>query len=171
MFPACKPEIDGGRPKPPPNWGPSQKRLPAIATEGEGTEPARFPVSHKTLGHDGSSLYRMPHAGGDGPVWGVYSAPIPQHQLAFSQTGRIGTENAVSDRNPKRSGGRGIQGRRRFAPDALRNHPRIHPILRRLTRKYRCLGGIPCAVKLLKVKVRCRWTRKRSLVRIQSCLP
>src|SRR5665213_2021014 len=48
-------------------------------------------------------------------------------------------------------------------------HPRIHPILRRLTRKYRCLGGIPCTVKLLKVKVRCRLTRKRSLVRIQSC--
>src|ERR1700676_1130320 len=52
-----------------------------------------------------------------------------------------------------------------------RTHPRIHPKLRRLTRKYRCLGGIPCAVKLLKVKVRCRLTRKRSLVRIQSCLP
>ena len=50
-------------------------------------------------------------------------------------------------------------------------HPRIHPKLRRLTRKYRCLGGIPCAVKSLKVKVRCRLTRKRSLVRIQSCLP
>jgi hypothetical protein len=40
-------------------------------------------------------------------------------------------------------------------------HPRIHPKLRRLTRKYRCLGGIPCAVKSLKVKVRCRLTRKR----------
>jgi len=50
-------------------------------------------------------------------------------------------------------------------------HPRIHPKLRRLTRKYRCLGGIPCAVKSLKVKVRCRLTRKRSLVRVQSCLP
>ena len=52
---------------------------------------------------------------------------------------------------------------------AFKTHPRIHPKLRRLTRKYRCLGGIPCAVKLLKVKVRCRLTRKRSLVRIQSC--
>jgi hypothetical protein len=52
-----------------------------------------------------------------------------------------------------------------------KTHPRIHPKLRRLTRKYRCLGGIPCAVKLLKVKVRCSLTRKRSLVRIQSCLP
>src|ERR1035441_886442 len=54
---------------------------------------------------------------------------------------------------------------------SLQSHPRIHPKLRRLTRKYRCLGGIPCADKLLKVKVRCRLTRKRSLVRIQSCLP
>ena len=51
---------------------------------------------------------------------------------------------------------------------AFWTHPRIHPKLRRLTRKYRCLGGIPCAVKLLKVKVRCRLTRKRSLVRIKS---
>ena len=54
---------------------------------------------------------------------------------------------------------------------AFWSHPRIHPKLRRLTRKYRCLGGIPCLVKLLKVKVRCRLTRKRSLVRVQSCLP
>jgi len=36
------------------------------------------------------------------------------------------------------------------------------PNLGRLTRKYRCLGGIPSAVKLLTVKVRCRLTRKRS---------
>jgi len=50
-------------------------------------------------------------------------------------------------------------------------HPRIHPKLRRLTRKYRCLGGIPYAVKSLKVNVRCRLTRKMSLVRIQSRLP
>ena len=51
------------------------------------------------------------------------------------------------------------------------SHPRIHPILRRLTREYRCLGGIPCAVKLLKVKVRCRLTRKRSLVRLVAIRP
>ncbi len=49
-----------------------------------------------------------------------------------------------------------------FKRDGLRTHPRIHPKLRRLTRKCRCFGGIPCAVKLLKVKVRCRLTRKRS---------
>src|SRR5579862_9555484 len=54
---------------------------------------------------------------------------------------------------------------------AMSRHPRIYPIWGRLTRKYRGLGGIPCPVKWLKVKVRCRLTRKRSLVRIQSCLP
>ena len=53
----------------------------------------------------------------------------------------------------------------------LRTRPRIHPKLRRLTRKYRCLGGIPCAVKLLKVNVRCRLTRKRSLVRLVAIRP
>jgi hypothetical protein len=46
-------------------------------------------------------------------------------------------------------------------------YPRIHPKLRRLTRKYRCLGGIPCAVKSLKVKIRCRLKRKKSTVGIQ----
>jgi hypothetical protein len=50
-------------------------------------------------------------------------------------------------------------------------YPRIYPKLIRLTREYRCLGGIPCAVKSLIVQVILSLTRKRSLVRIQSCLP
>lgn len=49
-----------------------------------------------------------------------------------------------------------------------RRPPRIHPKLRVPAREYRCLGGISCAIKLLKVKVSRRLTRKRPLVRIQS---
>ena len=41
-------------------------------------------------------------------------------------------------------------------------YPRIYPKLIRLAREYRCLGGIPCAVKFLIVKVICSFTRKRS---------
>jgi len=50
-------------------------------------------------------------------------------------------------------------------------YPRIYPKLIRLAREYRCLGGTPRAVKQLNVKVILCLTRKRSLVRIQSCLP
>jgi hypothetical protein len=61
--------------------------------------------------------------------------------------------------------------RRLAASDSVFSHPGIHPKSRRLTRKYRCLGGIPCAVKLLIVKVRCRLTRKKPRVRISSSRP
>ena len=62
--------------------------------------------------------------------------------------------------SPRRGGVGG--GRWLRLSGGLWTHPRIYPNLGRLTRKYRCLGGIPSAVKLLTVKVRCRLTRKRS---------
>jgi galactose-1-phosphate uridylyltransferase (family 1) len=45
-----------------------------------------------------------------------------------------------------------------FFLGGLRSHPRIHPKLRRLTREYRCLGGIPCEVKNLRLPHRSHFT-------------
>lgn len=44
-------------------------------------------------------------------------------------------------------------------------YPRIYPKPIRLAREYRCLGDIPCAVKLLIVQVICSLIRKRSIAR------
>ena len=85
--------------------------------------------------------------------WDSAYRSYPYHLFSARPEGLGGSERANKAKMVKPRGGQGGASDDWDGSAAFWTHPRIHPKLGRLTRKYRGLGGNPCAVKSFKVKV------------------